>query len=105
MGNEVLTFIKNFKEPATATAHELFLRGDCYWFAYILTTRFPRGEIYYLPIENHFITKIGSYYYDITGQIKPSEQPVKWNIFRITEPLEANRIERDCINKDYNNGL
>ena len=100
MLDEVLTFITRFKEPSPAAAQDLFLYGDCYWFAYILTKRFPQGEIYYLPIANHFITKINGNYYDITGQITPKEEVIKWNIFRVMEPLEAHRIERDCINKE-----
>lgn len=32
-----------------------WLTGNCLWFAYILQKRFPDLEIFYLPIEGHFI--------------------------------------------------
>lgn len=100
MTDEVLTFIKHFKDPDPAGAEKLFLYGDCYWFAHILCERFQYAEIYYMPIRNHFIVYYQGKYYDITGQITPKETPVKWSIFRAVEPLESMRIERFCIDKE-----
>ena len=55
------------------------------------------GEAYYLPIENHFITKIDGRYYDIAGEITQFEEPaVEWSSFRETEPKWADRIYRYC---------
>lgn len=100
MDDEVLTFISHFKQPDPAGAEKLFLYGNCYWFAHILCERFQHAELYYLPIDNHFITYYKGKYYDISGQITPKDKPIKWNIFRAIEPLGAMRIERDCINKE-----
>lgn len=45
----ILKFIDDFKRVAPAAFETTFLNGYCYWFAYILATRFD-GKIYYLPI-------------------------------------------------------
>lgn len=32
-----------------------FTTGNCYWFAVVLTTRFPKLKIYYDTINGHFL--------------------------------------------------
>ena len=55
--NRVLAFIKKrFPEDSHWTD------GNCWWFAEILCVRF-RGEIWYNPVDNHFVTKIGRHWY------------------------------------------
>lgn len=96
---KVIKFIDDFKKTAPAALEDTFLNGYCYWFAHILCSRFD-GEIYYLPIENHFIAYIGASFYDITGEIKPNEKPYKWTLYTSIEPFQSYRITRDCINKE-----
>ena len=56
------------------------------------------GEIYYLPIENHFITKIGDEFYDIRGLLSGLlETPIQWSSYKTIDCLEWHRIMRDCI--------
>lgn len=88
----VLDFIKGFE-----SAKQLFLYGYCYWFAVILSQRFD-GEIWYLPIPNHFICKINNRFYDVEGEVNPPRVKYKWN--RYPDQLEKARIIRDCINKE-----
>ena len=59
--DEVLSFIKQFSD-----ANEDFLFTKSYWFAVILKIRF-KGEIFYNPGDNHWLTKIGDKMYDAIG--------------------------------------
>ena len=60
MNEQVLKFINDFKKQYPKELEDVFSNGYCYWFAMILNSRFGviDTEIYYLPIQNHFITKI-----------------------------------------------
>ena len=89
-------FIKKFKFCHANEVEDLFMHGNCYYFAVILKENF-NGEIYYLPVENHFICKIDKEYYDITGKAKFSEPPYKWKDFKNFDELLYKRIVRDCI--------
>lgn len=99
MKEKVLEFIKKFKFKHVKEVESLFLYGNCYYFAVILKERF-NGEIYYLPINNHFICKIDKEYYDITGLASINEHPYKWKDFKYFDELLYKRIVRDCINFD-----
>lgn len=93
----VIKFIENFKRLHPKEIEECFSYGNCYWFAVILSVRF-RGTIWYLPVENHFVTKIGMKYYDITGKVNLSSIPhYKWDNYRRIEPAESKRIFKHCI--------
>lgn len=96
--DSVVDFINAFKVSAPAAIIETFTSGCCYWFAHILATRFE-GEICYLPADNHFITKIGFCYYDITGKLYPNRigRIWTWAEYQKLEPLESERITKDCI--------
>ena len=93
---EIEQWIKKFKFIYSDELEYVFTRGNCYYFAVILREHFG-GEIYYLPIENHFIGKINENFYDITGKVIPEEEPVCWATFKDIDELEYNRIIRDCI--------
>jgi hypothetical protein len=97
--NEILEFIKKFKFKYSKELVEVFTSGNCYYFAVILKDRF-NGEIYYLPIENHFVCKIDKDYYDITGFAPMNESPIKWTTYKNEDEKHYNRIVRDCINFD-----
>ena len=90
---EVMNFIKQFAE-----VKDFFLYGYCYWFAMILKKRFG-GTIYYMPIKNHFIVRIYNTYYDANGRVIPDEDVYPWGAYKYDNPIESERIIRDCINK------
>lgn len=75
-------FIKDFKSFGTSKEIiDCFTKGYCYWFAYILKTRFPKGDIYYNMID-HFVFKYNDKLYDITGDctiLWNNEYLIAWN--------------------------
>lgn len=91
--NEIIDFIRNFSDSKNT-----FLNGCCYWFAYILQGRFG-AEIYYDPIQNHFVGKIGTSYFDVTGEIYGDFLP--WASYRNYDELDYDRVVRYCVKK-YN---
>jgi hypothetical protein len=90
---DILKFIKGFTE-----VKDFFLFGYCYWFAVILSEQFM-GQICYLPIKNHFITRIHNIYYDASGRVIPDEQVYSWAYYQYKFPSECKSIVRGCINK------
>ena len=91
MKEKVLKFINNYKHISKKEIEYAFNNGNCYWFAHILHTVF-NGEIYYLPIENHFICKIEDEYYDLT------EEQTKEIFSKLLEIWNNNPI----FDNDYN---
>ena len=98
MCSNVIDFINNFKKKYPDAMEDTFLHGYCYWFAKILAERFE-GVIYYEPIDNHFIAYIENHFYDITGEVIPSQKARPWSVYQLWDELETQRIIRDCINK------
>lgn len=96
MKGEVLEFIEKFKFHEPKIIEYLFMNGNCYYFAVILKDKF-NGEIYYLPIANHFVCKIDNDFYDITGFCSINEKPYLWDTFEKIESTHKERIVRDCI--------
>lgn len=47
----------------------VYTRGGCYGLYEILRVVFPEADAYYDPIEGHVYTKIGNFFYDITGRV------------------------------------
>ena len=99
MNDKVLEFIEKFKFSHADVLEYIFTQGNCYYFAVILKERF-HGEIYYLPIENHFLCKIENNYYDIIGKVNPNEHPHNWIEFQRNDESHARRIIRDCVRFD-----
>lgn len=98
MRNKIIQTIQLFKIKDTRAIEEKYLCGDCYVFAEALSKKF-NGEIYYLPIDNHFITKISGDFYDIRGLVPDEElyECYEWETYKILEPLDADRVEYYCI--------
>lgn len=75
--------------------------GNCYYFAVILKTRFPQGDIYYDTIDGHFLFRYGSAFYDFGGTVDMSDKSagaiIDWSIFKSYDPKHYERIVRDCI--------
>lgn len=79
-------------------AKDLFMNGMCYWFAVILERRFRNASIFYDPIINHFVAKIGNTYYDASGIAKDANY-IEWSEYALGDSIHAERIVRDCILK------
>lgn len=94
MFNEVLDFI----ERRWHSQDSNWLNGNCYWFAFILCERFPYLEIYYLPIQGHFVAGVATEnrYYDWTGAVAPDERPVRLGDILVEDALWYDRLMRDC---------
>lgn len=79
---EIDEFIQQFRLFGTSSEIvECFTNGFCYWFAYILKARFPKGDIYYHAWD-HFVFKYNGKLYDITGDCTntwDSEYLIKWD--------------------------
>lgn len=58
-----------------------FTKGFCYYFAIIMQTRFPGGQILYDKEYAHFVYKYNNKLYDITGNVtkKYHNLSAKWN--------------------------
>lgn len=92
---DVQDFLKRFHSASDIDT--VFTSGCCYWFAYILFSRFIRtgATIMYDEIENHFGTKIDDKVYDVTGDVTDKYKWAPWD--SITDDLHRQRIIRDCI--------
>lgn len=94
---KILEFIEKFKFTWKKEVEALFTCGNCYYFAVILKERFHTGEIYYLPIENHFVWKYGGVLFDIKGEVGTNEVAYSWEEYKKLDESHARRIVRDCI--------
>lgn len=78
-----------------------WMTGNCYYFAIILQSRFPRLEIVYFPLPGHFMAydAESDLFYDWTGchNIDKDEAYYIWDELRNTEPLLYYRISDGCI--------
>lgn len=92
MNNEILEFIKR-RFPTDCK----WLDGNCYYFAQILLSRFPEGNIYYDVINGHFVFLYESKFYDWTGQCKPDGYLVEWDSFDKYDMAQKERIVKDCV--------
>ena len=96
--DQVTGFILRFRRLSDhGDIVEVFTKGCCYWFAYILCERFG-GEMMYDPIVCHFAASIGGKIYDIRGDLayvdcKYNFEP--WCSF--DDPIHKARIIRDCV--------
>lgn len=99
---EILMFIGRFSTNGFTSREqviECFTCGCCYWFAYILYSRFHKEikcEIMIDYINNHFGCKIGNDIYDITGCVTNKYKWEKWD--ECNDSLLKNRIYEYCIN-------
>ena len=74
--------------------------GNCYWFAYILKTRFPELNIYLLPIENHFMAGDGKLFYDWLGEHVLEdlpEQPILFEKLQEVDSAWYERLVENCV--------
>lgn len=94
--NSVLQFISRFTSNGQyEQVEEAFTCGCCYWFAFILISRFPNSTLMYDEIENHFAVMIDGVIYDITGDVTEKYEMSPWE--DLGDDLLRARIVRDCI--------
>ena len=92
--NEVLEFIhRRFH----IDCH--WLDGNCHYFAIILKTRFPNGNVLYDVIDGHFVCEIGGVKYDWSGIVDETKKHrwVEWDKFKEYDNFQFERIVRDCV--------
>ena len=95
--DEVLSFISRFTKGGKRTeVVDAFTDGCCYWFAQILSVRFPQAQIMYDPIIGHFVVSIGDNLYDVTGCVTGEYHPLPWD--ETFDALEKDRIIKYCVN-------
>ena len=97
-----MAFIKNFKRGFDKEYLEkVFMNGNCYHFALILSKLFD-GFIYYDLNIGHFITKVGTKYYDIKGEVHRVYYAslTSMSSLREREPDVYNRVINDCVYKN-----
>ena len=92
-------FIARFRGSETAPyIEEQFMNGCCYWFAFVLYTRFSGSKIMYSDHQNHFATKINGVLYDIRGAVSDPEDYVPWEDFKSIDSSHTANLVRNCIN-------
>ena len=90
--NEVLNFIKR-RFPIDCD----WTTGNCYYFAVILKARFPKGIIYYDPVDGHFLFGYKGEMYDYKGKNHNTRYLVEWDKYDEYDKNQKIRIIRDCI--------
>lgn len=66
----IISFVRSVRE-SFPDAVEVYTNGSCYRFYEILKNVYPTAVPYYNIVAGHVISKIGSRYYDITGEVSP----------------------------------
>ena len=74
-----------------------WMDGNCFWFALILSKRFPYSRIYYMPVKGHFITKIDGMFYDARGVVSVDEKIQTLASLKKEDSLLVSRLFRDCF--------
>lgn len=80
-----------------------WMSGNCYYFSLILADRFKSYSpyMYYDSIDGHFLCRIGSRFYDFTGEHKYGgsdiERLYKWDELKELDCTWYSRIVRDVL--------
>lgn len=94
---DILKFIGNFKKGSPKEIIEIFFtQNNCYHFAVILTNMFD-GNIIYDIDNNHFISEINGYYYDITGLVEEPLNSYMWKDMEEKDPIEYDSVYEACV--------
>lgn len=95
MRNEVVDFInRRFVKDCD------WSNGNCYYFALILSHRFPTLRIVYLPVRGHFAVIDNLYLYDYEGAVGLNEiTELIYPLDKLKEddPKWYAKLFRDCI--------
>lgn len=88
--------IAEFIERRWAPYKEIFLNGNCYWFAKILQEEFGTTT-YYLPVSGHFVAKDHrGIFFDVTGKIEVNEPAIPLVEIEFDDPVWYERLMNDC---------
>lgn len=92
---EVGNFLERFH--ISSDVDDVFTKGCCYWFAWILLERFSKKHpiLMYDSVDNHFGVMIGERVYDITGDVTEKYSWEEWD--SIDDEYLKSYIKRDCI--------
>ena len=90
--SNILSFISRFRNEGTI---DTFTNGCCYWFAYILCSRFSELTIMYDAVANHFVAGYDGRLYDITGNVTGKYNVVAW--YDYCDEAHKQRIVDCCI--------
>jgi len=91
--NEIIDFI-NRRWSIDCKWHD----GNCWWFAYILITRFPEMKMYYLPKIGHFVAGLSSsQLFDHRGIYETDEEPILVEKIKEQDTLWYEHLMRDCF--------
>lgn len=78
-------------------AEQVYTQGSCIMFYMILKAVYPNARPYWNAESRHMITKIGSKYYDITGQVKYTKgfklDEGEYFVFTVCRALPVSRLE------------
>lgn len=107
--DDILNFIYNFKHRVNKEKEleDVFLNGNCYYFAIILKHRFPNMHIVYSQIDNHFMCLYDNRIYDIRGDITNNVMVCdlfSWEDYMYYDKLDYGRVVKYCVNlenQDY----
>lgn len=97
---KILSFIAHFQGKTGAEIIiDRFTSGCCYWFAFILCSRFPNARMMYDPVVNHFMAEIDGRLYDITGDVTGKYNVIPWDQYDsiFQDSSEKERIKQYCI--------
>lgn len=64
---QILDFIRCIRESFEGSEY-VYQNGSCYWFAKILQSVYPEGELWEFT-HDHVIFKLEERYYDIRGEV------------------------------------
>lgn len=84
--NRVLAFLKALRESDFYIEY-IYTCGGCYQLYKVLKVLWPSAKPYLSVQTTHIITKIGSYYFDINGEVK-----VNGNFLPLTSEKEKEAI-------------
>lgn len=92
--DKVLDFIK--RRFGDTDSH--WQDGNCYYFSIILKDRFPKGNIMYDPVDNHFLFRYRGVLYDSKGVDKRSIKDVmRWDKYKEFDESDYNNVIKYCI--------
>lgn len=92
MENEILDFInRRWKDK-----NQSMFDGNCYWFARILKMRFFFLDIFYLPVEGHFVAGYNGKYFDAKGKVLTTDPIIPLQEIEETDFNWYDRLMRDC---------
>ena len=93
--NQVIDFIER-RFPN----EDLWMNGNCYWFAAMLCARFKQLKVYYDPIDGHFLA--GNVDYNVYFDWESAYLGYKNELYLLEQiqeddPIWCARLIRDCV--------